>query len=106
MLKLLRKLLKRIRSNMTWAKAMSDMDRALFNEFGDSAVIAGKPVQVITADALDSFGSMGGNVTTLLVSHEDGVSFRKGDAVAYMGRDRTIATIPDRADGMISFELT
>ncbi|EHK9084583.1 sugar transporter [Vibrio parahaemolyticus] len=88
-----------------WSQSVAEMDAALFGAFGESAVIAGQPAQVVPNTSQDQFGMMVANVTRLSISGSSGVKVRKGDKVTYKNRNHVVADVPEYHDGLISFDL-
>ncbi|HHC6612685.1 sugar transporter [Vibrio parahaemolyticus] len=88
-----------------WSQSVSEMDSALFDAFGESAVIAGQSAEVVPTTSQDQFGMMAANVTRLSISGSSGVKVRKGDKVTYKSRGYVVADVPEYHDGLISFDL-
>jgi translation elongation factor EF-1alpha len=88
-----------------WTNKVAAMDAAIFNEFGDTAVINGNSVEVIKDDELDQFDAMAGNNIRLAVSQASNISVKKGDAVTYNDKDYRVVDVPDKSDGLIRFYI-
>jgi hypothetical protein len=88
-----------------WNETVAAMDAAIFNEFGDTAVIDGNSVEVIRDDELDQFGAMAGNNIRLAVSQSSNVTVKKGDAVTFNSKEYHVLDVPDKSDGLIRFYI-